>query len=118
MAARAVMSGRRLSSPKNKNGQVECLRVLRLTRATAVKSRVKALQLLRNHAISAPDEVRDIVRSMTRMQMLRSVAAWRPDYDDVDHPATAPRIAMRSLARRILDLNNEIAELDELIEPL
>jgi transposase len=118
MAARAVISGRRLSSPKNKNGQVECLRVLRLTRATAVKSRVKALQLLRNHAISAPDEVRDVVRSMTRMQMLRTVAAWRPDYDDVDHPATATRIAMRSLARRILDLNNEIAELDELIEPL
>src|SRR5690606_24047015 len=52
MAARAVISGRRLSAPKGKNGRVEALRVLRLTRSTAVRSRVKALQLLRNHAIS------------------------------------------------------------------
>ena len=43
---------------------------------------------------------------------------WRPDYDDFDHPATATRIAMRSLARRILELNNEVADLDDLIEPL
>lgn len=118
MAARAVLSGRRLSAPKSKSGKVEALRVLRLTRAGAIRSRVKALQLLRNHAISAPDEVRDQVRSLTRMQLLRTVAAWRPDYDDYDHPATATRIAMRSLARRILELNNEIADLDELIEPL
>lgn len=118
MAARAVLSGRRLSHPKGKEGKVEALRVLRLTRAGAVHSRVQALQLLRNHAISAPDEVRDTVRSLTRMQMLRTVAAWRPDVDDCDHPATATRIAMRSLARRILDLNDEIAALDELIEPL
>ncbi len=60
----------------------------------------------------------DEVRSLTRMQLLRTVAAWRPDYDDFDHPATATRIAMRSLARRILELNNEVADLDDLIEPL
>ena len=52
------------------------------------------------------------------MQLLRTVAAWRPDDDDFDHPATATRIAMRSLARRILELNNEVADLDDLIEPL
>ena len=62
MAARAVISGRRLSTPKNKNGRVEALCVLRLTRAGAVRSRTKALQLLRSHAVSAPDEVRAAAR--------------------------------------------------------
>ena len=47
----------------------------------------RPLQLLCNQGISAPDEVRDEVRALTRMQMLRTVAAWRPDYDDFDHPA-------------------------------
>ena len=55
-------AGRALSTPKNKNGRVEALRVLRLMRAGAVRSRTKALQLLRSHAVSAPDEVRDEVR--------------------------------------------------------
>ena len=118
MAAPVVISGRRLSKPKNKTGRIEAVRVLRLTRAGAVRSRVKALQLLRSHAVSAADEVRAEVRSLIRMQLLRTVATWRPDYDDFDHPATATRIVMRSLARRILDLNNEIADLDDLIEPL
>jgi hypothetical protein len=59
-----------------------------------------------------------MVPSLTRMQLIRTVAAWRSDYDDVDHPATATRIAMRSLARRILERNDEIADLDDLIEPL
>ena len=93
-------------------------RGLRLTRAGAVRSRTKALQLLRSYAVSAPDEVRDEVRSLTRMQRLRTVAAWRPDDDDFDHPATATRIAKRSLARRILELNTEVADLDDRIEPL
>src|SRR3712207_2372132 len=46
-AARAVLAGRRTTTPKAKDGKVESLRVLRLARATVVKSRRVALQLLR-----------------------------------------------------------------------
>jgi transposase len=92
--------------------------VLRLTRSTAVKSRRAALQLLRNHIVSAPDELRDQVRNLTRMQLIRTCAAWRPDATGFRDPVVATRIALRSLARRILALNDEIADLDELIMPL
>lgn len=74
--------------------------------------------MLRMQIISAPEELRDQVRNLTRMQLIRTCAAWRPDVTDAADPVTATRIALKSLARRILDLGDEIATLDELIEPL
>jgi transposase len=117
-AARAVLAGRRTTTPKTKDGLVESLRVLRLTRSTAVKARRAALQLLRNHIVSAPDALRDQVRTLTRMQLIRTCAAWRPETAGFRDPVVATRIALRSLARRILELNDEVADLDGLIKPL
>src|SRR5262249_3802824 len=68
--------------------------------------------------IAAPDEVRDQTRNLTRMQLIRTCAAWRPDADAADDPVVATRIALKSVARRIIELNDEIANLDEPIEQL
>ena len=46
------------------------------------------------------------------MQLIRTLAAWRPDltaYRDVE---AAYRITFKSLARRYLELHDEIADLD------
>ncbi len=117
-AALAALAGRRVSTPKNKDGSVESLRILRLTRATAVRSRTKALQLLQHHIVSAPEELRDQVRNLTRMQLIRTCASWRPDTVGFRDPVVATRISLKSLARRIIELNDEIADLDSLIKPL
>jgi transposase len=117
-AARAALHGRRTSVSKGKDGAVESLRVLRVTRNTAVRARRNALQLLRMSIVSAPEELRDQVRNLTRMQLIRTCAAWRPDTSDAADPVTATRIALKSLARRMLELGDEIAMLDELIAPL
>src|SRR3954469_18396335 len=117
-AARAALHGRRTSVPKGKSGAVESLRVLRVTRQTAVRARRNALQLLRNHIVSAPEELRDQVRNLTRMQLIRTCASWRPDTAGFRDPVVATRIALRSLARRFLELNDEVAQLDELISAL
>ena len=41
-AAEAARTGQRIAVPKSRDGQVEALRILRLTRASAVKARTKA----------------------------------------------------------------------------
>jgi transposase len=117
-AARAALHGRRTSISKGKDGAVESLRVLRVTRTTAIRARRNALQLLRMSIVSAPEELRDQVRNLTRMQLIRTCAAWRPDTSDAADPVSATRIALKSLARRILELGDEIAMLDSLIKPI
>ena len=94
---------------------VESLRVLSACRKTAVAARRVALQLIQNTIVCAPDGLRDDLRSMTRMQLIRTLAAWRPDltaYRDVE---AAYRITFKSLARRYLELHDEIADLDIMI---
>jgi hypothetical protein len=59
---------------------VESLRVLSACRKTAVAARRVALQLIQNTIVCSPDGLRDVLRSMTRMQLIRTLAAWRPDH--------------------------------------
>ncbi len=117
-AALAALHGKRVSIAKTRDGRIEALRVLRTTRQTAVKARRAALQQRHNTIIAAPDPVRDQWRGRSRMQLIRGLAASRPEVTAFRDPAAATRIALRSLARRILELSDEIAELDELIRAL
>ncbi|MBF2754621.1 MAG: IS110 family transposase [Gammaproteobacteria bacterium AqS3] len=117
-AARAALTGQRVQVAKDRTGAVEALRVLRTTRKTAIKCRRAALQQLHNTIVAAPDEVRDQLRNLTRMRRLRLCASWRPDMLGYRDPVIATKIAIKSLARRILDINDEVADLDRLIEPL
>jgi len=94
---------------------VEALRVLKACRKTAVSARRVALQMIHNTIVSAPEELRETVRRMTRMQLIRTLAAWRPDLTDFRNTGSAYRIALKSLARRYLELHDEIADLDVMI---
>jgi transposase len=117
-AAEAARSGQRIAVPKSRDGQVESLRVLKLTRASAVKARTQAFQQLDQLLVTAPAQLRDQIRDLSKMKLIRSCAQWRPNPANAADPLTATRIAVRRLARRYLALNAEIAEFDELLTPL
>jgi transposase len=117
-AARAVLHRHRTVVPKSKNGAVEALRVLRVARTQAVRERRNVLVLLQMTIVAAPDEVRDQVRNLTRMQLVRVLAAWRPDVSNAADPVTAHRVALKTMGRRYLELTDEITGLDDLINPL
>ncbi|MET3812199.1 transposase [Arthrobacter sp. UYEF3] len=91
---------------------VESLRALKTARKTAVSGRRVALQMIKAQVIAAPEELHDQLRNMTRMQLIRTLAAWRPDLTGYRDPVTATKIALKSLARRYLELHDEIADLE------
>ena len=115
-AAEAARTGQRSAVPKSRDGQVEALRVLRLTRASAVKARTKALQQLDQLLVTGPERLRDQLRELTRMDLIRRCAAWRPDRHQAADPAVATRIGLQQLARRYLHLDAEISDSDALLE--
>lgn len=95
---------------------VESLSVLKVCRKTAVKARRIALQMIQTTIVCGPERLRDPLRQMTRMQLIRTLAAWRPDFAAYREVEEAYRIALKSLARRYLELHDEIADLDYMIE--
>lgn len=114
-AAHAAFAGRRTVTPKSRDGMVESLRVLKACRKTAVTARRVALQMIHNTIVCAPDDLRETLRKMTRMQLIRTLAAWRPDLTDHRSVVSAYRITLKSLGRRYLELHDEIADLDTMI---
>lgn len=117
-AARAARTGQRVTTPKSGDGAVESLRMLRRARTSAVIAHREALQLVHAQIIAAPAELRDQIRTLTRMRLLRACAAFHPDPRAAADPHTAACLALRSLAERALHLHREITALDALIEPL
>lgn len=111
-AEQAAYARRRTVTPRAHDGMVESLRALKIARSTAVKARRVALQMIHALIISAPEELRDQLRNMTRMQLIRTIASWRPDATGYRDPVTATKMSLKSLARRYLELHDEIADLE------
>jgi transposase len=116
-AAHAAFAGNRTVTPRSCDGMIEALRVLVACRKTAVMARRIALQMIQNTIVAAPDGLRDLLRDMTRMQLVRILAAWRPDLTSYREIEAAYRIALKSLARRYLELHDEIAAIVDEMAP-
>jgi transposase len=113
MAARAVFAGDATAIPKVTDGIVESIRQLRIARDSAVKARSAALCQLVDLIVTAPDELREqlSIRKTTRGKATLC-ARLRPDRTRLHEPAQAAKLALRSVARRIEQLDAEITELD------
>ena len=117
-AAHAAFAGKRTVTPRSRDGMVESLRVLKACRKTAVAARRIALQMIHNTIVCAPDGLREALRTMTRMQLVRTLAAWRPDLTSYREVESAYKIGLKSLGRRYLELHDEIADLDAMIRAI
>lgn len=115
-AARAAFAGDALGVPKTRDGNVEAIRVLRLARSSARRDRTRALNQMRALIATAPEELRAQLRNLTIPRLVHTAAGFRPaGRTDVTN---ANRLALKTLARRVVELDDEIDTLDELLTPL
>jgi transposase len=121
-AARALLGEERLATPRA-GGQRAALQALVCTREGALAARRSALCQLRALIVTAPVDLREELRSLTRARLLRRCAAMRTSGA---RERRGTRLALRLLARRIQlltaeerALEREIAGLvEELASPL
>ena len=110
-AARQVLAGEGVSDPRRR-GEREAIRVLLATRAQAVDFRTRAIAALHALVTSAPETLRQRLRSLPLGQLLRTCAALRgSSRQSAEEAATI--MAMRATARRALACEQEAAELEE-----
>jgi transposase len=121
MAARRYLAGQASAIPKQTDGIVESIRMLRAARHSAVKSRSAALVQIRDLIITAPQPLRDQLSSAKTLRAKAALcSAFRPRIDrgQLASPSPAAKLALRSLAHRINDLDREITQLDRALKPL
>jgi transposase len=116
-AARSVVAGTAVGRPKDGDGKVEMIRALRIARRSAVKARGQAANQLKALLVTAPEELRASLRGLSRKELVATAARLRPG-DRPDGVVAATKFALRSIARRYLDLSEEITALDEQLDRL
>jgi transposase len=115
-AARAAQSGDATGVAKSRDGNVESMRVLRLTKLSARKAKTMALNQMRSIVASGPEVLRAELRDLPAARLVERALGLRPG-GRLD-PLDATKIALRQLARRIRGLDAEIAAISTLIQPL
>jgi transposase len=119
MAARLLLSGKATVLPKQTDGIVESIRMLRVARDSAVKSRTAAVIQVRDVIITAPQPLRDQLSDRKTLRGKATVCArFRLSGRDLARPSQAAKFALRSLAQRIEILDREIETLDRQLEQL
>jgi len=106
-AARSVLAGKGIVTPKLADGQVEAIRLIKIARDTAVKSHTTAIITLKAVLVTAGQDLRDSLEPLSDFKLLTACAELDGTGDLAD-PDTAMRHTLAALAHRWFDLHAEI----------
>ncbi|SFT21000.1 Transposase [Streptomyces sp. ok210] len=112
-AARAVRTGRATAAAKTGDGPVEMLRLFKLAKGSAIKSRTQAINQLKSVLVPADSALRESLAGLSNPQLFKRCANL--DTQPTSGPAGAARHTLRLLARRIRHLTEEIDDLQKWI---
>lgn len=111
-----MLNGEATAVPKSGDGRVESLRALRVARRSAIKARTQTTLQIRDLIITATDDLRRSLQSLTAIQRVEKCARFRPG--DLSDPEQGTKLALRCLGIRYQALTNEIGSLDTAITGL
>ncbi|MFF0457759.1 IS110 family transposase [Nocardia africana] len=111
-AARRLLDESGVTAPKLRNSTVEAVRALRVARHSAVKATTAALNALRGLITTCPEELRSHLRALSRAKLVATCAAFRPDPARLGDPVQATKLAMRSLATRVRESQEQSDQLE------
>jgi transposase len=114
--ARSVLTQQRPATPRA-GGERQALQALVAAREGAVNAKRAGLCQLRDVMITTPEPLRSELRPLTRARLLQRLAATRPD-SRRDPELRGSMLALRSIARRVLQLTAEERELAREIEKI
>jgi transposase len=125
-AARSVLAATASAVPKTKAGPIEVIRILRVTRSSAIKSRTQAFNSLHGVMIGAPSSLRDELVKLTKTTLVNRCLRLRPEVEDllelIEEPdrllLAGAKTALRDLARRWKVLDGEAKALSQQIKAL
>jgi transposase len=106
-AARAVLAGTATATPKLADGVVEAIRLVKIARDTAVKAHSQAMITLKATLVTGPEELRADLEPLTSFALVAACASL-DTAEEVWSPDDAIRHVLASLARRWLELHEEI----------
>ena len=113
MAARKVLSGEAKALAKDTTGDIECIRLLKVSRESAMKAHTAAKLQIRDLLITAPAPLREYVEAVRGSgRRINRAGALRPDLERLDDPHQAAKFALRQLSRRVKSLEEEMQEVD------
>jgi transposase len=115
-AARKVLSGAFTVKPKDTTGIVESIRLLSAARNSAVRAKSSAVIQLKCLLVTVPAPLREAIDG--KWGVVKRCQALRPDMARLDDPLQSAKYTLRTVARRIRDLEDEIAVHDVQLKAL
>jgi transposase len=116
-AAKSVLDGQATAIPKAKDGPVECLRILRAGRTSALKARTAAINQIKGLLVSAPDKLRAKYRGLRTSALISALQRTRPSGHTAD-PEYVCILTLKALAIRCQSLAAEIATADAALQEI
>lgn len=118
-AARAVLAETATTVPKQRDGNVEAIRLIRATRRSAVRARRAAINQIHGILYGGPEQLREKLHGLNRAVLVARCARLR--FDRRRSTADPVRVAtemLRRLAARVQHLDTEIAAADAQLHDL